>query len=99
MDECCESRARFFDQPKRRFAEETQRALAADEEFRKIEAASRKPIGKTEKIVAATVLADRRTFLRNQRGMVLEQRPQIVKRPVRVQQIVAGRIVEPLGLG
>src|SRR5437868_11421418 len=99
MDERCESRAGFLDQPNRRFAEETQRALAADEKFRKIEAASRKPIGKTEKIVATTVLADRRTFLHNQRGMILEQRPQIMKRPVRAQQIAAIRIVEPIGLG
>ena len=62
---------RFLDELDSRFTEETERAFAADKQLGKIEAASRKPIDETEEVVAATVLADRGAFLRNQRGMVL----------------------------
>ena len=71
MDQRREGRARLLDQSNRRFAEQTECPLAADEEFGKIEAALRKPIGETEEVVAATVLADSRTFLRDQRGIFL----------------------------
>ena len=71
MNQRRQRRARFVDQSDRRFAEQTERAFAADEELGKIEAASCKPIGQTEEVVAATVLADRRTFLRDQCGVVL----------------------------
>ena len=74
MDERREGRAGFFDQPNGGFTEQAERAFAADKQFGKIEAASCKPIGETEEIVATTVLADSRTFLGNQRGIFLKQR-------------------------
>ena len=71
MDERRDGRAGFFNQPNGGFTEETERSFAADKSFWKIKTASCKSIGETEEIVATTVLADSRTFLRNQRGIFL----------------------------
>src|SRR5215813_7820093 len=99
MDNGRESCTGFLDQSNRRFTEETECALTADKEFRKIEATSRKPIGEAEEVVATTILTDIRAFLCDQRGVVVDQRPQISKWPVGLQQIGVGRIVEPIGPG